>query len=239
MTGAVAVPGEPTMMRRGSQIRLSIGLALLWLAPGCSTSTLGKPRPGVPSGIHGLNIEELDEPDSPEFRNRVEGLSHYLTSRSLELRRKTADSLKHLEAAAKADPSQETVVVRAAGRFLQKKKTDKAIEILRLGQAANPESVGTHEWLGLAYQQAGQPDEAIAAFEAALAQPRPTLLSIRGLAKLHTTAKRFDDAFKALDTALTKERSDPEYWLGIADLYRDTGLAARPYAPNMGRIKIG
>ena len=236
MAGAAAVPGEPPTMRRGSQIRLSIGLALLWLAPGCSTSTLAKPRPGVPSGIHGLNIEELDEPDSPEFRNRVEGLSHYLTSRSLELRRKTADSLKHLEAAAKADPSQETVVIRAAGRFLQKKKTDKAIEILRLGQAASPESVATHEWLGLAYQQASQPDEAIAAFETALAQPRPTLISIRGLAKLHTAAKRFDDAFKALDTALTKERSDPEYWLGIADLYRDTGLAART---KMDKIKSG
>ena len=223
-------------MRRGSQIRLSIGLALLWLGPGCSSSPLAKPRPGVPSGIHGLNLEELDEPDSPEFRNRVEGLTHYLTSRSLELRRKPADSLKHLEAAAKADPSQETVIIRAAGRFLQKKKTDKAIEILRLGQAASPESAATHEWLGLAYQQAGQPDEAIAAFEAALAKANPTLISIRGLAKLHAAAKRFDDAFKALDTALTKERNDPDYWLGIADLYRDTGLAART---KMDKIKSG
>ena len=120
-------------MRRGLQIRLSIGLALLWLSPGCGTYPLAKPRPGVPSGVHGLNLEQLDEPDSPEFRNRVEGLAHYLTSRILELRRKRSDSLKHLEAAAKADPSQQTVVVRAAQRFLQRKKTDKAIEILRLG----------------------------------------------------------------------------------------------------------
>ena len=73
-------------------------------------------------------------------------------------------------------------------------------------------------------------------FEAALPQPRPTLLSIRGLAKLHTTAKRFDDAFKALDTALTKERSATEYWLGIADLYRDTGLATQT---KMDKIKSG
>ena len=93
------------------------------------------------------------------------------------------DSLKHLEAAAKADPSQETVVAQAARRFLQRKKTDKAIEILRLAQAANPESETTHEWLGLAYQQASQPDEAIAAFGSALAKSNPTLISVRGLSQ--------------------------------------------------------
>ena len=214
-------------MSRGSQTRLFIGLTLLWLGTGCSTSPLAKPRPGVPSGIHGLNIEVDTAPESPEFRNRVEGLTHYLTSRSLEFRGKPTDSLKHLEAAAKADPSQETVVVQAARRFLQKKKADKAIEILRLGQAANPGSVATHEWLGLAYQQANQPDEAVAAFETALAKPNPTLISIRGLAKLHAAAKRFDDAFKVLDTALTKDKRTPKFWLGLADNYRDIGLAAR------------
>jgi len=223
-------------MRRGSQTRLFIGLTLLWLGTGCSTSPLAKPRPGVPSGIHGLNIEVDTAPESPEFRNRVEGLTHYLTSRSLEFRGKPTDSLKHLEAAAKADPSQETVVVQAARRFLQKKKADKAIEILRLGQAANPGSVATHEWLGLAYQQANQPDEAVAAFETALAKPNPTLISIRGLAKLHAAAKRFDDAFKVLDTALTKDKRTPKFWLGLADNYRDTGLAARA---KVDRIKTG
>ena len=223
-------------MRRGSQTRLFIGLTLLWLGTGCSTSPLAKPRPGVPSGIHGLNIEEDTAPESPEFRNRVEGLTHYLTSRSLEFRGKPTDSLKHLEAAAKADPSQETVVVQAARRFLQKKKADKAIEILRLGQAANPGSVATHEWLGLAYQQANQPDEAVAAFETALAKPNPTLISIRGLAKLHAAAKRFDDAFKVLDTALTKDKRTPKFWLGLADNYRDIGLAARA---KVDRIKTG
>ena len=225
---------NPQTMRRGSQTRLFIGLTLLWLSTGCTTSPLAKQRPGIPSGIHGLNIEEDTGSESPEFLNRVEGLTHYLTSRSLEFRGKPTDSLKHLEAAAKADPSQETVIVQAARRFLQKKKADKAIEVLRLGQAANPESVATHEWLGLAYQQANQPDEAVAAFKTALASPHPTLISIRGLAKLHAAAKRFDDAFKVLDTALTKNGRKPEFWLGIADLYRDTGLAARA---KMDKIK--
>ena len=227
---------NPPTMRRGSQTRLFIGLTLLWFSTGCSTSPLAKQRPGIPSGIHGLNIEEDTTSESPEFLNRVEGLTHYLTSRSLELRGKPTDSLKHLEAAAKADPSQETVVVQAARRFLQKKKTDKAIEVLRLGQAANPESVTTYEWLGLAYQQANQPDEAVAAFKTALAKPHPSLISIRALSKLHAAAKRFDDAFKVLDTALTKEGREPEFWLGIADLYRDIGLAARA---KMDKIKAG
>ena len=223
-------------MRRGSHTRLFLGLTLLWAGTGCSTSPLAKPRPGVPSGVYGVNIEEKTGPEDPEFRNRVEGLTHFLTSRSFEFRGKPDDSLKHLEAAAKADPSQEAVVAQAARRFLLRKKTDKAIEILRLAQAANPESVTTHEWLGLAYQQASQPDEAIAAFGSALAKSNPTLISVRGLAKLHAAAKRFDDAFKVLDTAFTKDKREPEFWLGIADLYRDTGIAARA---KMDRIKAG
>ena len=223
-------------MRRGSHTRLFLGLTLLWAGTGCSTSPLAKSRPGVPSGVYGVNIEEKTGPEDPEFRNRVEGLTHFLTSRSFEFRGKPDDSLKHLEAAAKADPSQEAVVAQAARRFLLRKKTDKAIEILRLAQAANPESVTTHEWLGLAYQQASQPDEAIAAFGSALAKSNPTLISVRGLAKLHAAAKRFDDAFKVLDTAFTKDNREPEFWLGIADLYRDTGIAARA---KMDRIKAG
>jgi tetratricopeptide (TPR) repeat protein len=230
------VPGEPPTMRRGSHTRLFFGLTLLWVGTGCSTTPLAKPPPGVPSGVYGVNIEEETGPEDPKFLNRVEGLTHFLTSRSFEFRGKPDGSIKHLEAAAKADPSQETVVVQAARRFLQRKKTDKAIEILRLAQATNPESETTHEWLGLAYQQASQPDEAIAAFGIALAKSNPTLISVRGLSKLHAAANRFDDAFKVLDTALTKDKREPEFWLGIADLYRDTGIAARA---KMDRIKAG
>ena len=189
-------------MRRSSHTRLLLGLTLMWAGTGCSTSPLAKPRPGVPSGVYGVNIEEKTGPEDSEFRNRVEGLTHFLTSRSFEFRGKPDGSLKHLEAAAKADPSQESVIVQAAGRFLQKKKPDKAIAILRLGQAANPESVAIHEWLGLAYQQAAQPDEAISAFEAALALPNTTSVCINGLAKLYTKDKRYDDAFRVLDLSL-------------------------------------
>ena len=214
-------------MKRGLHTKLTIGLALLWAGAGCTTVPKAAPRPGVPSGIEGQNLEELEEPKDKAFRSRVEGLTHYLTSRSFEFRGKPDDSLKHLEAAAKADPEQESVVILTARRYLQKKKTDKAIEVLRRGQGANPDAIATHEWLGLAYQQANQPAEAIAAFKTAVAQGQPTLISIRGLTKLHSAAKHFDEAFKVLDTALTKDKPQPEFWIGIADLYRDTGLAAK------------
>ena len=222
-------------MRRGSHTRLFLGLTLMWAGAGCSTSPLAKPRPGVPSGVYGVNIEEKSGPEDPAFLNRVEGLTHYLTSRSFEFRGKPVGSLKHLEAAAKADPSQEAVIVQAAGRFLRKKKPDKAIAILRLGQAANPESVAIHEWLGLAYQQAAQPDEAISAFEAALALPHTTSVCINGLAKLYTKDKRYDDAFRVLDTALTKANLSPKFWIHLVDLYTITGLASQT---NRDKIKV-
>ena len=141
-----------------------------------------------------------------------------------------------MDAAAKADPKQEAVVILAARRYLQKKKTDKAIEILRFAQASNIEAAAINEWLGLAYQQANQLDAAIEEFENAIEKEQPTLISIRGLTKIHSSAKRLDKAFEVLEISLKKNIKKAEFWIGIADLYRDTGLAAKA---DINKIKAG
>ena len=223
-------------MKSGLNTKATMLLALIGAGIGCKIAPEAKPRPGIPSGIIGQHLEVLTEPQDKEFRNKVEGLTHYLTSRSFEFRGKPNDSLKHLEAAAKADPKEEGVVILAARRYLQKKKTDKAIEILRLAQAANQEAVTIYEWLGLAYQQANQLDAAIAEFENAIEKEQPTLISIRGLTKIHSLAKRHDKAFETLEISLKKNKTQPEFWIGIADLYRDTGLAAKA---DIKKIKAG
>ena len=211
-------------------------LALIGACIGCKTAPKAKTRSGVPSGIIGQKLEILTEPQDKEFRNKVEGLTHYLTSRSFEFRGKPNDSLKHLDAAAKADPKQEAVVILAARRYLQKKKTDKAIEILRFAQASNIEAAAINEWLGLAYQQANQLDAAIEEFENAIEKEQPTLISIRGLTKIHSSAKRLDKAFEVLEISLKKNIKEAEFWIGIADIYRDTGLAAKA---DINKIKAG
>jgi len=223
-------------MKSGLNTKATMVLALIGACIGCNTAPEANPRSGVPSGIIGQNLEVLPEPKDKGFRNKVEGLTHYLTSRSYEFRGNLNDSLKHLEAAAKADPKQESVVVLTARRYLQKKKTDKAIEILRLAQTTNHESVAIHEWLGLAYQQANQLEEAIAEFETAIGKPQPTLISIRGLTKIYSSTKRYDKAFKTLENSLKKNKKQSEFWIGIADLYRDTGLAAKA---DINKIKSG
>ena len=128
------------------------------------------------------------------------------------------------------------MVILAARKYLQKKKTDKAIEILRFAQASNIEAAAINEWLGLAYQQANQLDAAIEEFENAIEKEQPTLISIRGLTKIHSTAKRLDKAFEVLEISLKKNIKEAEFWIGIADLYRDTGLAAKA---DINKIKAG
>ena len=223
-------------MKSGLITKATMLHALIGACIGCKIAPEAKTRPGVPSGIIGQNLEILTEPQDKEFRNKVEGLTHYLTSRSFEFRGKPNDSLKHLDAAAKADPKEEAVVILAARRYLQKKKTDKAIEILRLAQASNKEAAAINEWLGLAYQQANQLDAAIAEFENAIEKEQPTLISIRGLTKIHSSAKRLDKAFEVLEISLKKNIKEAEFWIGIADLYRDTGLAAKA---DINKIKAG
>ncbi|MFL2909072.1 MAG: tetratricopeptide repeat protein [Limisphaerales bacterium] len=223
-------------MKSGLITKATMLLALIGACIGCKTAPEAKTRSGVPSGIIGQKLEILTEPQDKEFRNKVEGLTHYLTSRSFEFRGKPNDSLKHLDAAAKADPKQEAVVILAARRYLQKKKTDKAIEILRFAQASNIETAAINEWLGLAYQQANQLDAAIEEFENAIEKEQPTLISIRGLTKIHSSAKRLDKAFEVLEISLKKNIKEAEFWIGIADLYRDTGLAAKA---DINKIKAG
>ena len=223
-------------MKSGLITKATILHALIGACIGCKTAPEAKTRPGVPSGIIGQSLEILAEPQDKEFRNKVEGLTHYLTSRSFEFRGKPNDSLKHLDAAAKSDPKQEAVVILAARRYLQKKKTDKAIEILRFAQASNIETAAINEWLGLAYQQANQLDAAIEEFENAIEKEQPTLISIRGLTKIHSSAKRLDKAFEVLEISLKKNIKEAEFWIGLADLYRDTGLAAKA---DINKIKAG
>ena len=224
------------LVKSGLHTKVTLAFALIWVGIGCSTTPEARQNPGVSSGIIGQNLEILSQPDDKEFRSKVEGLTHYLTSRSYEFRGKPNDSLKHLEASAKADPNQESVVILTARRYLQKKKTDKAIEILRLAQSVGKETVSIHEWLGLAYQQANQLEEAISEFEIAAGKANPSLISIRGLTTIHSSAKRHDQAFKVLEKTLTKEKKEPEFWIGIADLYRDTGLSAKA---EINKIKAG
>ena len=109
-------------MKSGLITKATMLLALIGACIGCKTAPKAKTRSGVPSGIIGQKLEILTEPQDKEFRNKVEGLTHYLTSRSFEFRGKPNDSLKHLDAAAKADPKQEAVVILAARRYLQKKR---------------------------------------------------------------------------------------------------------------------
>ena len=92
-------------------IKATILLALIGASIDAMTAPESKTRVGVPSGIIGQNLEVLPEPQEKEFRNKVEGLTHYLTSRSFEFRGKSNDSLKHLDASAKSDPKQESVVI--------------------------------------------------------------------------------------------------------------------------------
>ena len=71
-----------------------------------------------------------------------------------------------------------------------------------------------------------------------MGKANPSLISIRGLTKIHSSAKRHDQAFKVLEKTLTKEKKEPEFWIGIADLYRDTGLAAKAEINKIRSIKV-
>ena len=53
---------------------------------------------------------------------------------------------------------------------------------------------------------------------------------------MYSSANRHDKAFKTLETSLKKNKKQPEFWIGIADLYRDTGLSAKA---DINKIKSG
>jgi tetratricopeptide (TPR) repeat protein len=154
-----------------------------------------------------------------EREQRIKASAHFATAVSAEANRDLETALKHFVAAAHADPDNESLVLQVAGRLLEVKRSDEAVDVL-LRAAARPDaSARVSAWLALAYASQDKTAQAIAANRTALAKEPTLLMAYQHLSTLYAEHRQPGEALKVLDEAAAQPSAQAGYALGVAELY--------------------
>jgi len=192
---------------------VACGLAAL-LGSACSSSR--RSASGPPTAETRAAVEADRE-------QRIKASAHFATAVSAEANRDLETALKHFIAAARADSDNESLVLSVAGRLLEVKRSDEAVEVL-LRAAARPDaSARVSAWLALAYASQDKTAQAIAANRTALAKDPTLLMAYQHLATLYAEHRQPSEALKVLDEAAAQPSAQAGYALGVAELYGNFG----------------
>jgi tetratricopeptide (TPR) repeat protein len=153
------------------------------------------------------------------YEQRVAAYAHFASGVSAELHQNEREALAHFVAAATADLANEEVVVQVAGRLIDAKRADEAVDLLARA-AALPQAGGkVHAWLAIAYGAQGKVDLAIRADWAAIRREPLLLMAYQHLALLQQESRRPQDALRVLDEAAGQPIGNAAFFLGAAELY--------------------
>ncbi|MBI5802986.1 MAG: tetratricopeptide repeat protein [Verrucomicrobia bacterium] len=162
-----------------------------------------------------------------ELEKRVEALARFAAGVSGELREQPDDALEQFYKSLLADPSNEPLAIDVARRFIRKKQSEKAIEVLSKS-AEQPNATGLLDaLLGVAYLQANKPDLAIASSRRAIVKLPSSLLGYQNLAQIYLQTDRPKEALATLDEAAALPSPGFNFLLDLAESYRNH-VAAQP-----------
>jgi tetratricopeptide (TPR) repeat protein len=170
------------------------------------------------------------EPESVMER-RAEAHAHYAQGVILELDQRNDEALEEYHRAAKLDPGNEELVAEVARRWILQKKPERALEILKAG-AARPDAPAVLDvLLGTAYLQMGKSSLAVEANQRAIRKAPALLAGYQNLHADYLQDGRVDEAMKVLDSASREQGTDPDFLIGLAELYVNFATAVPSVKP--------
>jgi tetratricopeptide (TPR) repeat protein len=191
----------------------------LWTLVCGSAALLGSACGSSRHSASGRPPAETRAASEAESEQRIKASAHFAAAVSAEANRDLETALKHFIAAAHADPENESLVLQVAGRLLEVKRSDEAVEVL-LRAAARPDaSARVSAWLALAYASQDKTAQAIAANRTALAKEPTLLMAYQHLSTLYAEHRQPGEALKVLDEAAAQPSVQATYALGVAELY--------------------
>ena len=191
----------------------------LWTLVCGSAALLGSACGSSRHSASGRPPAETRAASDAESEQRIKASAHFAAAVSAEANRDLETALKHFIAAAHADPENESLVLQVAGRLLEVKRSDEAVEVL-LRAAARPDaSARVSAWLALAYASQDKTAQAIAANRTALAKEPTLLMAYQHLSTLYAEHRQPGEALKVLDEAAAQPSVQATYALGVAELY--------------------
>lgn len=122
-----------------------------------------------------------------------------------------------------ADPTNESLALEVARQYLDRKQNEQALVLLRRTAALPGASGAAKSFLALTCLQLGRKDEAMAAYRDALKESPGLLANYQGLVQLLSERQRPDEALQVLEGAAKQAVDNPDYWVGLADLFAELG----------------
>ncbi len=199
------------MKRKPSIAMLDVLLAVL-LSTGCAS------RRSI--SLAGADALEMD-PDLPEaaLTQRIDAYTEYALGISAELNGHPEESLKHLLAAAKAEPARKALVVQVVGRLIQARQTTSAVDLLKRATMLPTADAELFAWLGFAYTAQGDLPAAIAANQKAIERDPTLIMGYQNLALLQQGNQHPEAALEVLNQAALQQSPAPEFLVALAELY--------------------
>jgi putative PEP-CTERM system TPR-repeat lipoprotein len=140
---------------------------------------------------------------------------------------RTAEGFKQLEAASELDAVAYQADLALIANHLQRRELEKAMQAVKSLEKKQPENPLTFHMYGVVNVAKQDVQGARTNFERAL-ELQPTYLpAARNLAQLDIMQKRPDDARSRYETMITKEPSNEQIYLALADLEARTGVAPK------------
>jgi tetratricopeptide (TPR) repeat protein len=156
---------------------------------------------------------------------RAAAHAHYAQGVIEESNGRTAEALEQYHAAAMLDPGNEDLVTEVARRWILQKKSDRALEVLKLGVAQPSSSAMLDVLMGTAYAQAGHTNLATEANLRAVRKAPRLLAGYQNLFAGRMQAGQPDEAMRVLDGAARQRDTDPDFLIGLAELYLNLATA--------------
>jgi tetratricopeptide (TPR) repeat protein len=194
---------------------LSLLLAALTAAfAGCSTGPFHS-RTGVQDSL-GLDAAEA---------RRAAAHAHYMQGIVLDQEEQHDQALQEFHQAAILDSSNEELVVEVARRWIVRNNPDRALDVLKASAAQPDASPMVDVLLGAAYVQAGKTNQAIQANQRAIRKAPWLLAGHQNLYLDYLQSGRANEAVAVLDAAARQKDADPDFLIGLAELYVNYGSA--------------
>jgi len=195
-----------------------VALAALGLLAGCAAPKKAQAPAPVPAAKAAVANAPLTK---DEMEKRGEALARFAAGVSGELREQPDEALDQFYKSVLADPTNEPLVIDVARRLIRKKESEKAIEVLSKCAEQRSATGFVDALLGIAYQQAGKTDLAIAASRKAIVKLPKALLGYQNLATIYLQTNRPKDALAALDEAAALGVTEINFLLELGEAYRN------------------
>jgi tetratricopeptide (TPR) repeat protein len=187
------------------------------LMTGCSSASARR-QPGE------ARLQRQADAGELPLEKAAQAHAHFGAGVVHEMNGENTAALDEYYQAARADPTDEAMVLDVSRRLLQAKQLDKALEVVNHAAARPGASGAIYARLGVIYAELGKAEQSITANRTAIKKAPDLLAGYRNLCLTYLQGKQSAEAMAVLDEAARQPSTNPEFLIGLSELYINLGM---------------